>query len=214
MSFFTFDTSIYIKFFANLLALVNPIGMIPVFMSMTYNYSKEKRDKTNFITNISVFFTLSLSLLFGNWFLNFFGISVNSFRIAGGVLLIMIAMSMVNGKFVETTQEEKNKQIKVDNNDIAVVPLAIPLIAGPGAISSTIMWSSKNHETESSIICIILIFIFCLFCWILFKFAPYIVNSIGSSGINVVTRIMGLLLLSLGIELCVKSVIFAFTKII
>jgi len=214
MSFFAFSFSIYIKFFTNLLALVNPIGMTPIFISMTHRFSKEKRDKTNLITNISVFFILFFSMLLGKYFLNFFGISVNSFRIAGGILIIMIAIRMISGKLNSDIIKERDKTKCVEKESIAVVPLAIPLIAGPGAISSTIMWASQNYGLGNMIFCSFVIAFFCFFCWFLFKFSPCIIWLIGETGINVVTRIMGLLLLSLGIEICVHGIVSSLSKIV
>ncbi|MBZ2279350.1 NAAT family transporter, partial [Buchnera aphidicola] len=133
MNISIFDLSIYLKFFISLFALVNPIGMIPIFTSITSNQNVLEKAKTNLIANSSAALILLISLLIGNNILNVFGISINSFRIAGGILIISIAYSMISGAFIDNIKNKKNNAIE----NISVVPLAMPLIAGPGAISST-----------------------------------------------------------------------------
>ncbi|WP_178919155.1 YchE family NAAT transporter [Buchnera aphidicola] len=203
-----FDVSIYIKFFISLCALVNPIGMIPIFTTMTAHQSTLERKKTNLVSNFSAFLILLISLFLGDSILNIFGISVNSFRIAGGLLIMGIACSMINGKFT------KNKRIKKDEKttqeNISVVPLAMPLIAGPGAISSTIVWSTYYSTWLNLAGCTISIFLFSLVCWLCFRAAPCVVQILGKTGINIITRVMGLLLMALGIEffsIGIKSII-------
>lgn len=202
MHVFMFDLSIYISFFFSLFALVNPIGMIPIFTSMTSHQSEIERNRTNLIANFSVAVILSVSLIFGSSILDLFGISINSFRISGGILVIIIAMSMINGQFINDIKNNKtNKKLdKKVHGNISIVPLAMPLIAGPGAISSTIVWSIHHSSIINMLGCIITIILFSFFCWILFKVSPIIVEVLGRTGINIMTRIMGLLLMSLGIE--------------
>jgi len=202
-----FDLSIYIKFFISLCALVNPIGMIPIFTTMTNHQSFVERQKTNLIANFSAFLILLISLFIGNNILNAFGISINSFRIAGGILIIGIAYSMISGKF---TNSKTNKKNNLEN--ISVVPLAMPLIAGPGAISSTIVWSTYYSTWINFIGCSIAIFLFSFVCWLCFRAAPCVVEILGKTGINIITRIMGLLLMSLGIEFLVFGIKSIFSE--
>ncbi|ALD15219.1 membrane protein [Buchnera aphidicola (Aphis glycines)] len=203
------DFSIYIKFFISLCALVNPIGMIPIFTTMTANQSVLERKKTNLVSNFSAFLILLISLFLGDTILNVFGISINSFRIAGGLLIMGIACSMINGKFTKSKKIKKNQEVTQDN--ISVVPLAMPLIAGPGAISSTIVWSTYYSTWFNLVGCTISIFLFSLVCWLCFRAAPCVVQILGKTGINIITRVMGLLLMSLGIEffsIGIKSIIY------
>lgn len=195
-----FDLSIYIKFFIGLCALVNPIGMIPIFTTMTNNQSFIERKKTNLIANFSASLILIISLFFGNNILNIFGISINSFRIAGGILIISIAFSMISGEFINKIKKEKDQKKEKKIENISVVPLAMPLIAGPGAISSTIVWSTYYFTWINLFICSLVIFLFSFICWLCFQAAPCVVQILGETGINIITRIMGLLLMSLGIE--------------
>jgi len=137
------DLPNYIKFFLGLFALVNPIGILPVFISMTNYQSVTERNRTNLVANFSVAIILCISLLVGEVFFKLFGIFIDSFRIAGGIVIAAIAMSMISGRIGEDKQNKQEKSESVIRDSIGVVPLALPLMAGPGAISSCIVWSSR-----------------------------------------------------------------------
>lgn len=142
----------------------------------------------------------------GEGILRMFGISIDSFRIAGGILVVTIAMSMISGKLGEDKQNKQEKSESAIRESIGVVPLALPLMAGPGAISSTIVWSSRYHNWQSLLGFTVAIALFAFCCWLLFRAAPLLVRLLGQTGINVITRIMGLLLMALGIEFIVTGI--------
>ncbi|MEY7945325.1 NAAT family transporter, partial [Escherichia coli] len=104
-----FDFPVYFKFFIGLFALVNPVGIIPVFISMTSYQTAAARNKTNLTANLSVAIILWISLFLGDTILQLFGISIDSFRIAGGILVVTIAMSMISGKLGEDKQNKQEK---------------------------------------------------------------------------------------------------------
>lgn len=145
-----FDFSAYFKFFIGLFALVNPVGIIPVFISMTSYQPAAVRNKTNLTANLSVAIILLTSLFLGDGILQIFGISIDSFRIAGGILVVTIAMSMISGKLGEDKQNKQEKSETAVRESIGVVPLALPLMAGPGAISSTIVWGTRHSLLGAS----------------------------------------------------------------
>ncbi|MEG3135755.1 YchE family NAAT transporter [Rouxiella sp. T17] len=200
------DFSGYIKFFVGLFALVNPIGILPVFISMTNYQGAVERNKTNLTANLSVAIILCTSLFLGDGILHLFGISIDSFRIAGGILVVTIAMSMISGKLGEDKQNKQEKSETAIRENVGVVPLALPLMAGPGAISSTIVWSSRYYNWENLLGFTLAIAFFSFCCWLLFRAAPMVMKLLGQTGINVITRIMGLLLMALGIEFIVAGV--------
>lgn len=199
------ELSDYIKFFIGLFALVNPVGILPVFISMTNYQAPAARDKTNLTANLSVAIILWISLFLGDAVLRLFGISIDSFRIAGGVLIVTIAMSMISGKLGEDKQNKQEKSESAIRENVGVVPLALPLMAGPGAISSTIVWSTRYNTWTNLFGMFVVIALFCFCCWALFRTAPLVVRLLGQTGINVITRIMGLLLMALGIEFMVNG---------
>lgn len=184
------------NFFLNLFALVNPIGILPIFISMTNDKDINEKRKINFITHISVAIILIFSLIIGEFFLKLFGISINSLQIAGGILIIIISIPMIIDKKNMNNIETK----KFNYNNISVVPLALPLLAGPGAISSCIIWASKWNGIENIIILSMICLLFSIFCWFLFNFSVFLIKFIGENGIKIITKIMGLLLMSLGVE--------------
>lgn len=201
-----FDFSAYFKFFIGLFALVNPVGIIPVFISMTSYQPAAVRNKTNLTANLSVAIILLTSLFLGDGILQIFGISIDSFRIAGGILVVTIAMSMISGKLGEDKQNKQEKSETAVRESIGVVPLALPLMAGPGAIRSTIVWGTRYHSWVHLVGFSLAIAVFALCCWGIFRMAPWLVRLLGQTGINVITRIMGLLLMALGIEFIVTGI--------
>lgn len=202
----TFNIAIYLQFFIGLFAVVNPFGTLPIFFSMTAHQYEAERNKTSLITSASVGIILLVSLYFGKVILDLFSISLSSFRVAGGLLIISIAMAMISGKLGEHKQnkEEKNTDISEYEN-IAVVPLAMPILAGPGAIGSTIVWGTRYHSWMDYIGFSVAILVFATICYTLFRFSAPLVKKLGKTGSNVVTRIMGLILMALGIEIIVAG---------
>ncbi|MGY4676772.1 YchE family NAAT transporter [Pasteurella sp. P03HT] len=198
------DLAIYLQFFIGLIALVNPLGVVPIFYSMTAAMSKEQQNKTGLITCISIVVILLVSFFFGNFILNAFHISIDSFRIAGGIVVILIALTMINGKIGEhkINKEEKNENFD-DYNNIAVVPLAMPILAGPGSISATIVFGATQHSILDYLYSSLTIMLFGVGCYILFRYSEPVIKKLGKTGSNVITRIMGLLLMSLGIEIII-----------
>lgn len=139
------DFSLYLKFFIGLIAIINPLGLLPVFVSLTSHQSPAERMKTNTTANLAVMVILLVSMYLGQLILDGFGISLASFRIAGGSLITLIAWSMLQGKLGEVKHNKEEKGELAARESIAVVPLALPLMAGPGAISSVIVYASQSH---------------------------------------------------------------------
>lgn len=198
------DLSTYLQFFVGLIALVNPIGVVPIFYSMTAELTREQQNRTGLITCFSIVMILLVSFFFGNFILNSFNISIDSFRIAGGILVAMIALTMINGKIGEhkINKEEKSEHQNIDDhNNIAVVPLATPILAGPGSISATIVFGSSQHQIIDYVYSSLTIMLFGLTCYVLFRYSKPVITKLGKTGSNVITRIMGLILMSLGVEI-------------
>ncbi len=194
------EFAIYLQFFLGLVAAVNPIGIMPIFVSLTGHMPLEDKNKTAATANIAVAIILITSLLGGQLLLDMFSISLDSFRVAGGLLLLTIAFTMMSGKLGEDKQNKQEKSEYISKEQIGVVPLAMPLMAGPGAISSTIVYGARHPSLIETTGIIISIVLFCFCSWLLYRSAPIIVRFLGQTGINVITRIMGLILGALGIE--------------
>ena len=199
------EIGIFLHFLVGLFATVNPVGIMPVFVSLTGSMTPEERNKTALTTNVAVAIILVVALIAGQHLLDLFSISIDSFRVAGGLLLLSIAFSMMSGKIGEVKQNKEEKSESAIREQVGVVPLAMPLMAGPGAISSTIVYGSKYPGMTSTIGIAITIIVFAFGCWLLFRSAPLIVRFLGQTGINVITRIMGLILAALGIEFIING---------
>ncbi|WP_105903144.1 YchE family NAAT transporter [Vibrio gangliei] len=200
------EFAIYLQFFLGLVAAVNPIGIMPVFVSLTGHMSPEEKSKTAQTAHIAVGVILIVSLICGQFLLDMFTISLDSFRIAGGFLLMSIAFSMMSGKLGEDKQNKQERTEYISREQIGVVPLAMPLMAGPGAISSTIVYGSRYPTMLETLGIVATIMVFCFCSWLLFRSAPLIVRFLGQTGINVITRIMGLILAALGVEFIANGV--------
>ncbi|MBY8268206.1 YchE family NAAT transporter [Vibrio fluvialis] len=183
-----------------MVAAVNPVGIMPIFVSLTGHMTPDEKKKTARTANVAVAVILITALLGGQMLLDMFSISLDSFRVAGGLLLLSIAFSMMSGKLGEDKQNKQEKSEYISREQIGVVPLAMPLMAGPGAISSTIVYGSRYPAMMDTAGIILTILVFSVASWLLFRSAPYIVRLLGQTGINVITRIMGLILGALGIE--------------
>lgn len=197
---------IFFQFFIGLFAAVNPLGIMPIFVSLTAHQDPIERNKTGFTASVAFSIILIVSLLAGQILLDVFSISLNSFRVAGGLLLLSIAFTMMSGKLGEEKQNKEEQSESASREQVGVVPLAMPLLAGPGAISSTIVYAGRYPNTLDTIGMIVTIIIFAVGIWVLLRIAPAIVKYLGQTGINVITRIMGLILAALGIEFIANGV--------
>ncbi|QYJ99830.1 YchE family NAAT transporter [Shewanella psychrotolerans] len=194
------DLTVYVKFFLGLVAIINPVGLLPVFVSLTSHQTELERNQTAKNANLAVVIILLVTIVAGQHILNMFSISLSAFRIAGGALIAIIAMSMLQGKLGEVKRNQEEDREASGMESVAVVPLALPLMAGPGAISSVIV-SAAQHKTLTDLMGMsITVIIFGLTSFALFRMAPVIFKLLGKTGINVITRLMGLLMLSIGIE--------------
>lgn len=194
------ELSEYLKFFAGLLAIVNPIGAIPIFLSLSSSQDKKTRNRTSAYAALTVMVVLCVALFMGEAILNFFGITIASFRVAGGILILLIAISMMHAKLSPAKQTEEETLDAAEKNSIAVVPLGLPLLAGPGAISTIILYAHRDATIFHYFIGIVEVIALALSVWISFRLAPGIGRVLGKTGINIITRIMGLIIAALGIE--------------
>jgi multiple antibiotic resistance protein len=193
------DYSHYIKITIALLAIVNPIGCLPIFISATESWQKPERTKTARMVALTVFIVLSLSAFIGNGILDFFGISIPSFQVGGGILILLISISMMHGKQSSTRQTPEEAQSLAERDVIAIVPLSIPLLAGPGAISSMII-SAQQQSFLGHLALVIPVAIVSGLIWLILQLADIIAGRLGTIGINIVTRLMGLILAAMAVE--------------
>ena len=195
----------YLRMFTGLLALVGPFNTIPLFLSYTENIPSQRKRIAR-VTGIAVACILSLSAVLGAQILAIFSISISSFQVAGGMLLTIIAFRMLEARDSRIKNTPEEDQEAIDSDSIAVVPLALPLIAGPGSISTTILFSQASDSFYHKIAMIVLCLIISLLIWISLHLAPQIVKRLSQTSINVISRVMGLILAAMAVEFIVGGV--------
>ncbi len=196
-----------------LFAIVNPIGSVPIFISATDGWNSQDRARTSRTVALTVFIVLIVSAFLGDKILAFFGITIPSFQVGGGILLMLIAISMMHGKQSGTRQTPEEAQTLADREVIAIVPLSIPLLAGPGAISSMIIAAQQNSSFAGHLSLVIPIFIICLIIWLILRLSVAISHQLGTIGINIVTRLMGLVLAAMAVEFIAHGLVGLFPKL-
>lgn len=193
--------SVYMKFFIGLLAIVNPVGSIPIFLDACKDMNEKERNNTGKMVFFTVLAVLLIVLVSGEFVLRFFGITINSFRVAGGILLFMMALSMLHARVSNAKQTKEEAQDLESKDSVAIVPLGIPLLAGPGAISTVILYSQQNHNFIDYLILGGIIFVVSLISWLCLRISIRAKDIMGQTGINVITRIMGLIMAAIGVEI-------------
>ncbi|MGD9947212.1 MAG: YchE family NAAT transporter [Desulfobulbus sp.] len=190
----------YFKFFVALVAVVNPVGAVPVFINLTANQEIKERNTTGNVAALSVGIILLAVLFTGEAILRFFGISVGSFRVGGGILVLLMAISMLNAKMSNIRQTKEEELDSAVRESVAVVPLATPLLAGPGAISTVILHAQRHDSSLHYLYLSLAIMALAGVTALLMRLAPHISQWLGKTGINIVTRLMGLVMAAMGVE--------------
>lgn len=194
------DWTVYIKIFTTLLAIVNPLSVIPIFVSLTADMAEADRKHIARTTSITVAVILIGATLLGNPLLKFFGVSVASFRAGGGILLLLMSIAMMQARQRDTAQTPEEALEAEEKEAIAVVPMALPLLAGPGAISTVIIYADQSfHPLHISLI-VLSCLIISLLTWASLAVANPLSRMMSRTGINIATRLMGLLLAAIAVE--------------
>jgi MarC family membrane protein len=199
---------LFIYLFAALFSVLNPIGTIPIFVGLTHDYSKAERSRISLWTAIDVFIILVISFFIGEYVLTFFGISIEALRIAGGIVIATSGFSLLTGKF--NKKRGVNKKVETDaqnRTDIALTPLAIPMLAGPGSISLLIAFYHEHHTTPEIISSILAILAVNIAIFIMLRSAHYLAKILGASGIVAISRIVGFIVIAIGVQYIISSLI-------
>ena len=199
---------LFIYLFAALFSVLNPIGTVPIFVGLTQDDSNIERNRISLWTSINVFLILIISFFVGQYVLSFFGISIDALRIAGGIVILDSGFSLLSGKI--TKKRGINKKVENDaqkRNDIALTPLAIPMLAGPGSISLLIAFYQEHHEPIEIAIAVLAILCTSIVIFIILKSAHYLARFLGASGIVAISRIIGFIVIAIGIQYIVSSII-------
>ena len=186
-----------------LLAIVNPIGVVPFFIHFTQNFDRAQRQRTIRVSAFSAFVVIAVSALAGLKLIEFFGISLASFQVGGGTLLLISSIQMLNAQPAETRKEDVTEgSSKADAGaSIAVVPLTIPLLTGPATISTMVIYAEKTRHWWELAVLVGYGVVVALVTFVVFSASGRIARVLGTTGINIMTRLMGLILAALAVEL-------------
>ena len=187
-----------------LLAIVNPLAIVPFFIHYTQGFDRTQRQRTIWVSAFSAFTVIAVSALLGLQILSFFGISLASFQVGGGLLLLMSALNMLNAQPAEakpiTHEMEDGAEKAARGASVAVVPLTIPLLTGPATMSTVVIFANQAHSFWGVMLLVGYGVIIGLAAAACFSLSGRIARVLGKTGINVMTRLMGLILAALAVE--------------
>ncbi len=191
----------YSRFIIALFVILDPFAAVPIFLALTKTYSNHERGRIANISAITVLLVLVVASLTGETLLNGMGTSLASFRVGGGIVLLLMALAMLSGQTgaVRTTPEEEAEA--EDKSAIAVVPLAIPLMAGPGSISTVIIQMHRSGADYHGLLVILSISLVCMLLWVVLRLASTIGKALGPIGLNIINRLFGLILAAIAVEI-------------
>jgi len=186
-----------------LLAIVNPIGVIPFFISFTSGFNRAQRQRTIRVSAFSAFVVIAVSAVAGLRIIEFFGISIASFQVGGGTLLLISSLQMLHAQPAESSKEEVNEGAeRADAGaSIAVVPLTIPLLTGPATISTMVIYAERTRHWWELGTLVLYGVVIGVAVYVAFMASGRIARVLGQTGINVMTRLMGLILAAMAVEL-------------
>lgn len=193
---------LFISIFAGLFSVLNPLGTVPVFVGLTKDDSQHHRNKTALWAAINVSIILLVSFFIGKYVLLFFGISITSLQLAGGLIISTSGFALLTGSFTKH-KGMKKASVQADlqsRSEVSLTPLAIPMLAGPGSISLLITYNQSITDSVHYLQAVLAILSVCAVCYLILLFSQVIVKGLGASGINAISRIIGFIVIAIGVE--------------
>jgi MarC family membrane protein len=191
-----------------LFSVLNPFGAIPFFVGLTQDFNKSERSRVSLWTAINVCIILLISFFAGEYVLRFFGITIPALRIAGGILIASSGFGLLNAN--QKKRKGISKEVEEDlqhRNSIALTPLAMPMLAGPGSISLLIAFNQDHHKTTEILASCFSVIIVSLLIFLILRSAHYLAKYLGASGIVAISRIVGFLTVAIGIQYIISAIL-------
>ncbi|MCP1660925.1 MarC family protein [Neisseria perflava] len=201
------------KIILALMVLINPFATLPIYLDLTRNHSKRERRKVAGVAALTVFIVIAVFAISGGFLLKLLGISVGSFQVGGGILVFLIAISMMNGdgnpaKPDVGTSEDNAITVPVQKHNataVAVVPIAIPMMAGPGGISTVIIYASAAKSYRDILAIVAAGLLVGVICYLILRASDQISKWLGDTGLSILNRVMGMLLAAVSVEIIVAG---------
>lgn len=203
----TLSVAAYIKIFVAMVVIVNPLGIIPIFVTMTAGHTDADRKRIARIAAQTVAVALIISTLLGEKVLEMFGISIASFKVGGAILIMLNAIAMMQAAPTRDKQTPEEAEEAVAKASIAVVPLGIPLLAGPGAMSTIVIYASEKKAVLHLGAVVLMVIAVAVVTWLALRIATKVGRLMSTTTLNVATRIMGLLLAALAVEIFASGIV-------
>lgn len=210
------------KLLVALLVLINPFSALSIYLDLTQDHSTKEKRRIARTAALAVFIVIVVFALSGGILLKVLGISVGSFQVGGGILVLLIAISLMNGNDnpakpkIDPNSEEHHhaQQVRRNEKAIAVVPIAIPITIGPGGISTVIIYSSAAKNYSDIALIIISGFLVSLICYLILIVAGRISKRLGTTGLTILNRIMGMMLAAISVEIIVAGLKSIFPQLV
>jgi multiple antibiotic resistance protein len=193
----------YSQFFIAMLAIVDPVTILPVYLHLVRDFNAEQRNQAAFKAALATTIALVVTVFIGQTLLDFFGISIGSFQIAGGLLLLIVALQLMHHDDPLAAASGNNKSLSPSQ---VVVPLAIPLLAGPGAFSTVIVFSFRSETWTHSLILTLCLLLLGLIVWLALRLANRFMHYLNTTAISIINKIMGLILAAISVEFIANGV--------
>ena len=184
--------------------IMNPISNLPAYMALVADDSQKISRKIAFRSLLIAFVIITVFIFSGDFIFKVFGITIVSFRIAGGILVAVIGYHMINGNHSPSYKGMEQQAVNSDPMSIAISPLAMPLFAGPGTITTAL--SLANGGLQNQLITVVAFALLCVITYLLLRSAKQIAGFLGENLMKIITKMMGLLLFSIGIQMIIVSV--------
>ncbi|MEO9884228.1 MAG: MarC family NAAT transporter [Balneola sp.] len=198
--------ALLIASFTSLFSVVNPLTAMPIFLSLTEDNTEKETARTARKASIYMFCVLITFLLIGTYILSFFGISLPGIRIAGGIIIMRAGFSMMNPEKPGRKLSKEDQEAAMDKDDVSFSPLAMPLLSGPGSIAVVIGFGSQATSVVDYIVTGVAVLLTAFLAWAILRVAPWLNKLIGKTGMTVITRLMGFIALSIGVQFIINGI--------
>lgn len=197
-----------ITVFMGFFAMLNPIGNIPVFLGMVQDFDQKTQNRVARRATLTAFIIITLFSVFGHIIFRVFGITVPAFQIAGGIIVFIIGFQMLNSREnpIHSQTAEEKEQMQQIAHDMAISPLGIPLLAGPGTITTAMNFVGVEKSVTNVIMVVLIFGLMCLITYLLFVFSRMIATKVNPAMLKVVSRIMGLILSVIAVQMLINGI--------
>ena len=205
--FLQHEIQYFIFCLTTLFTLINPIGISPILIIMTERFPQKEKINIAKKGSLTAFITLILFSLLGSVIFNFFGITIEAFQIMGGILFFRNGLRMLDSKIGRSRTTPAEQEESEESDEIAISPIGIPLIAGPGAITAAMLLSSQTPQLYSYFTLIFSIFFVLSLVYLILRNGNVILKLLGTTGIRIIQRLMGLILMVIAVQFVINGVV-------